>query len=469
MDRSPAKPRAGTGSDCRGTRVADFILRRPVDAFPPEALRAAAIQMLDTVGIAAAATLLDIGRIACDGAVLLYGASDPRTAARIMFNGRRASLAGAAFAAATYTDNLDGHDGYLPTKGHIGVAVVPALAALAEIAPDLSGPEALATLTVGYEVAGRAGMALHATVTDYHTSGAWNCIGVAAMAARLMPLTHEQWRHAAGIAEYFGPRSQMMREIATPTMLHDGSGMGALIGLSAAVLAGQGFEGAPAITLEAPEVMPHWADLGQFWQVRHQYTKPYPVCRWAHAAIDAALMLCRHHALRADDIAAISVNSFHEAAALFRGMPSTTSQAQYSLAFAVATAVLNGRIGVEHIVGAGLRDPEVARLLERIEVHEAPRHSARFPQGRWADVTIATRDGGTFESGDTQASGGPEAPFTVADIERKYMEFAGAALGKARASAIRDRILGLTEPGSRFADLAGLLYDPPAGRLPDAA
>ena len=44
-------------------------------------------------------------------------------------------------------------------------------------------------------------------------------------------------RHALGIAEYHGPRSQMMREIDNPTMLHDGSGMGALVGVNAALLA----------------------------------------------------------------------------------------------------------------------------------------------------------------------------------------------------------------------------------------
>ena len=45
-----------------------------------------------------------------------------------------------------------------------------------------------------------------------------------------MGLSPDQLRQALGIAEYHGPRSQMMREIATPTMLHDGSGMGALVG-----------------------------------------------------------------------------------------------------------------------------------------------------------------------------------------------------------------------------------------------
>ena len=275
----------------------------------------------------------------------------------MMFDGRRVSLAGAAFAVATQIDNLDGHDGYSPTKGHIGVAVVPALAALAEQMPDLGGRDALAALVIGYEVAGRAGIALHASVSDYHTSGAWNALGVVALAARLRGMTDEQLREALGIAEYHGPRSQMMREIATPTMLHDGSGMGALVGLSAAVLAELGFTGAPAITVEDPALADHWADLGSFWQSLHQYVKPYPICRWAHAAIDGVRVIRLEHGIAADDVAEVTVNSFHYAATLFRDMPDTTSKAQYSLRFAVATFLIHGRIGLEHISGEGLRTP----------------------------------------------------------------------------------------------------------------
>ena len=443
------------------TRLADFVLRRPASVFPQPVLEQARYLLLDTLGIAVAAGPMDAGKIARDVAVLLYGSSDPQHSARMLFDGRRASIAGAAYAVATQTDNLDGHDGYSPTKGHIGVAVVPALAALAEARPDLTGPEALASLVIGYEVAGRAAIALHATVSDYHTSGAWNALGVAAVAARLRRLNETQLREALGIAEYHGPRSQMMREIATPTMLHDGSGMGALVGLSAAVLAERGFTGAPAITVEAPEVTEYWRDLGVFWQSLHQYVKPYPICRWAHAAIDAVRGLCLAHNLSAADIANIQVNSFHYAATLFDGMPDTTSKAQYSLRFAVATYVIHGRIGLEHISGAGLKDAAVAELLARVTVTETERHSARFPAGRWADVVITTNDGRVLASGDVHARGGPEAPMSLQDVGAKYMEFAAPVLGANRAAAIRDAVLSLDDRDSRFSDLAALLYDPP--------
>ena len=440
--------------------VCDFTLRRAPKDIPSATLANASLLLLDTLGIAAASVVLDSGRIARDVASCLYAAGSDEYRARMLFDGRSLSLAGAVYAAATQIDNLDGHDGYNPTKGHIGVVTVPTLSALAEAAPKLTGPDALAALVVGYEVAGRAGIALHATVSDYHTSGAWNALGVAAMGARMRNHSDEQLRQALGIAEYHGPRSQMMREINNPTMLHDGSGWGAMVGLSATILAEQGFEGAPAITLEAPEVASHWADLGSFWQVDHQYIKPYPICRWAHASIDATRALQMTHKFSAGDIEHIQLNCFHEAAQLYATMPEDTSKAQYSLPFAVATMAAHGTISTQHITGEGLSDPVVAGLVARTSVSESERHSERFPLGRWSDIQITLKDGRVLDSGDVHARGGPEDPVTPDQIRDKFMEFAIPAIGEQRAQKIREGVERLLEPNSRFADFAELLYEP---------
>ncbi len=401
------------------------------------------------------------GVIARDTADLLYGTNSDKFAARMMFDGRKVSIAGAAYAAATQTDNLDGHDGYNPSKGHIGVVVIPALAALAETVADFSGPEALAAVIIGYEVAGRAGISLHDTVDDYHTSGAWNALGVVAMAARLRGMSVEQMCQAMGIAEYHGPRSQMMREIANPTMLHDGSGWGAMVGISSAILAEKGFIGAPAITIEGENVEEHWKDLGEFWQMEHQYIKPYPICRWAHAAIDATRNLILESDLKPDDIKHIQVNSFHEAACLFPTMPNNTSMAQYSLPFAVATMVAYRDIGVEHISGEGLRDPLVESILKKITVTEVDKHSARFPTGRWADVQITLKNDKVVSSGDIHARGGPEEPMNEDEIIQKFMRYATPGLGQERSEKIVEAVLGFLEPESKFSDLGALIYDAP--------
>ncbi|MGB2189240.1 MAG: MmgE/PrpD family protein [Candidatus Puniceispirillaceae bacterium] len=442
------------------SQVTDFVFSLAPENVPAAARRAAALMCLDTLGVAAAATPMQAGRIGRDTAALLHAAGAPSHAAPMLFDGRRVSLAGAAYAAATQTDNLDAHDGYNPVKGHIGVVIMPALLALAEQADDMDGDTALMLITLGYEIAGRAGLALHATACDYHTSGAWNALGVVAVAARMRGLSTDQFRQALGIAEYHGPRSQMMREIGSPSMLHDGSGWGAMVGISSAILAEKGFTGAPAITVENPEVARIWADLGGSWIMSDQYVKPYPICRWAHAPIDGVRELMLAHDLTHDDIAGIRINTFHEGVCLFQGVPDSTAVAQYSLSFAVATQAVHGRIGLEHVSGAGLRDPRVLALIDRIAVAESDVHNASFPHTRDADVQITLRDGRELDSGLVHARGGSERPMPEGDIIAKFGEFAGPVLGASRADAIRDAVLGLADGGAGLADLRQHLYAP---------
>ena len=435
--------------------IAAFVLA-PNPPIPESALEMAALLLLDTTGVGASAANMQAGQIARDLAADMYGGT-AENRVPMLFDGRMVSPAGMAFAAATQIDNLDAHDGYNPTKGHIGCAVVPALYAFAAQRPDLTGREVLEALVIAYEFAARAGVALHDTVSDYHTSGAWNALGVAAMGCRLLGHDAEVLRHALGIAEYHGPRSQMMREIATPTMLHDGSGMGALVGLMAVDMAARGFQGAPAITVEAEEVAHTWQDLGEDWTIEKNYIKPYPICRWAHAAIDAVHQLQSEHAFKDEAIQQVTVRTFHEAAQLYAGVPDSTSKAQYSLAFAVASMLRHGRIGVEQISENAFADEATANLLARIDVLEDQRHSSRFPAGRWSDVTIDLTDGRTLSSGDVHARGGPEAPMSEAEVKEKFLSLSRQTGAPQRMEQIWAAGKALLAPDTPFSALADLV------------
>ena len=79
-------------------------------------------------------------------------------------------------------------------------------------------------------------------------------------------------------------------------MVKDGSGWGAVAGVSAAYLAQTGFTGAPANLLEGDA----WLDLGQRWLILEQYVNPEPVCRWAQPAVHAAQNLQQTNAFEAD-------------------------------------------------------------------------------------------------------------------------------------------------------------------------
>ena len=263
------------------TQVIDFIHDTRFEDIPNEVIQAAVRCLTDTLGVSVGGTQTDMSRIIRNHAARQFGG----TGAHIWWDGRTASPAGAALANGITIDALDAHDGYKPAKGHVGCGVIPGLIAVMEAEGIRDAKELLTSVVIGYEIGSRAGPALHASVSDYHTSGAWVALAVAALGARQLGLTKAQTREAVGIAEYHGPRSQMMRVIDAPTMVKDGSGWGAMAGVSAAYLAQDGFTGAPAITMEAADVAHFWDDLGQNWLVAQQYVKLYPVCRWAEPPV----------------------------------------------------------------------------------------------------------------------------------------------------------------------------------------
>ena len=289
----PTTSSAEPGSRFKGWKsrmqVIQFIHETTWDDLPENVRLQARRCLLDTVGAGVGGRATELSRIVHEFAVSTFGGQG----AQLWLDGRKVSPPGAALASGMTIDALDVHDGHSLTKGHAGAAIVPGLFAMvsSDNGGQLSGKDFLTTLVVGYEIALRAGIALHDTACDYHTSGAWNVIGVAALAARRLGLKGELTRHALGIAEYHGPRSQMMRCIDHPTMVKDGSGWGAMAGISAARLAQNYFTGAPALTVESSEVRQVWQDLGRNWQITRQYFKPHAVYCWAHPAIEAALAL----------------------------------------------------------------------------------------------------------------------------------------------------------------------------------
>ncbi len=426
--------------------VISFLHDTTIDDLPDRVVGLGHRCLLDLLGVAAAGRTTRLSAIVHDHALAHFGPGSK--ASPMLFDGRMVSPAGAALAAGMTIDSIDAHDGHRLAKGHAGCHQLPALLAFVTAEDRLDPSEFLSSLVVGYEMATRAGIALHETVADYHTSGAWGAVACAALGARVLGLDRGSTFDAMGIAEYHGPRSQMMRVIDHPTMLKDGSGWGAMAGVSAAYLAAEGFTGAPAITVSAPEVAHVWADLGTRWIIEEQYFKPHPVCRWAQPAVEAVLELCRTESVQSSGIEAIEVTTFHEAARLATVLPETTEHAQYSLPFPVAAAAARGRLGASEIGDDALADPEIRALATRVRIGEDPEYNAAFPGERFARVALVLADGRVLRSGTTAARGDHERPLSDGEIRAKYHEFADPVLGGARASTVERAVDDLTAQDS---------------------
>ena len=537
----------------------DFVLHLDYQDLPETTRHTLRRSLLDTLGVAMVGSTTGMSRRVREFAHRFWAAGPDTPAARMLLDGRETSLPGAAMAGAFTIDAVDAHDGHRGAKGHAGAAVVPVLLAAAETLGarglSLDGRDLLAAMAVGYEVSYRTALAQHATTPDYHTSGAWSAVGVAAMLARLLGLSAAQLREAVGIAEYHGPRSQMMRCIEFPTNLRDGLGWGApggvsaallaelgftgapaltvesedaapfwetlgdnweieqtyykpypvcrwahpaldgvaamlarLLGLdatrlreavgiaeyhgprsqmmrciefptnlrdglgwgapggvSAALLAELGFTGAPALTVESADAIPFWETLGEHWEIEQTYYKPYPVCRWAHPALDGVAALLRTHDIQAGDIESIRVRTFRYATQLAGHAPQTLDEFCYGIAYPLATLAVRGQLGAAELAPDVLSDPEIQGLSQAVVLEEHTPYTELSPAERWADVTLYLRDGRVLEDRPRTARGDPGDTLTDGELVEKYHGFADPVVGAARAAEIRELSLHLDE------------------------
>src|SRR5918998_243467 len=395
-------------------------------------LRTQAIHcVLDLCGAAVAGSRTKAAQTAAAYALYAHG-TGPST---IIGTGANCTPVGAALANGFAASALDIDDGYRPVKGHPGAVVFPAVLAAAEEAQS-SGVEFLTALVVGYEVAMRAGRVLHSLYDFYHGSGAWAPIGAAAGVARLLDCNAEQTWHALGIAEFHAAMTPEMRSVDHPSMLKDGIGWGAMVGIASGQLAARGFTGIPAL-FDAGDSGPHLTEsLGVEYLILDLYFKPYACCRWAQPAIEGALSAARQIGATATEVAKVRVHTFEAATHLRCASPRTTEEAQFSLPWPIACALIDGVVGPEQVTGESLSDAAHLELASRVEVVVDAELERVFPEEALAWVEIETMGGSRARSGISAAPDDAGTLFPDRKRVKKFMDLTHPVLDSDRAKKL---------------------------------
>jgi 2-methylcitrate dehydratase PrpD len=436
-------------------RVAEFVRAMRWQDLPTGVRTRAIHCVLDLCGAAVAGSRLKAARTALAYTLYAHGAGS----STIIGAGAGSTPVGAALANGFAASALDIDDGYRPVKGHPGAVVFPAVLAAAEEA-ESRGVEFLTALVVGYEVAMRAGRILHPLYTFYHGSGAWAPIGAAAGVARLLGCGTEQTWHALGIAEFHAAMTPEMRSVEHPSMLKDGIGWGAMVGIASGQLAARGFTGIPAL-FDADESGGHLAgSLGNEYLILDLYFKPYACCRWAQPAVEGALSAARQIGATAADVARIRVHTFEAATHLRSASPRTTEEAQFSLPWPIACALIDGVVGPEQVIEASLEDPVRRELAARVEILVDAELEAAFPDRALAWVEIETTGGSRARSRISAAQGDAGSPLRDSDLMSKFGTLTEPVLGTDRAEELASAVWRL--PGSPNLDELTSLLRPAA-------
>jgi len=427
--------------------VADFVHDLRWDDLPAPVQGQAIRVLLDLCGCALGGSRTRVAQIFAAYARHTHGSGD----ATIIGSSFTASAVGAALANGYAASALDIDDGYRPLKGHPGAVVFPGILAAAEHV-GANGQAFLTALVAAYEVAMRAGHILHAFYGFYHGTGSWGPIGAAAGAARLLGCTPEQIWHAMGVGEFHACMTPEMRSVDHPSMLKDGIGWGAMVGLASAELAARDLTGIPSLfdTTDGADIP--LDDLGREWLIMRLYFKPHACCRWAQPAVDGARAAARQLGVAFADIACVRVHTFEAALHLRNAAPRSTEEAQFSLPWPVACALIDGAVGPEQVRESALADPDRRALAARVEMVHDPDIEAAFPERALAWVEVETADGRSARSGLIAAHGDPDAPLTDAEHTEKYHRLVTPVLGARRAEELRATIEAL--PSAR--DIRGL-------------
>ncbi len=423
---------------------------------PPEVVAAAKVRVLDTLGAALAGVQLGNHRP-------VLGLLRPEAgAASVWGEPRRVDARDAALANSFSTHSTYLEDGSRFTGGHPSSVVIPAALAEAE-AQGGSGEALLTAIAAGYEVFLRLGRAIYpaTVVRGFQSTAVLGAVAAAAASASLRGLSPEAAAHALAIAANLGVGlKEALKSSASQPIQVARSCEG---GLVAAALASGGLEGAPAIfekgflpafagDCDAAAIV---AGLGERYRIGETYLKRHAGCRGNHAPVDAALELVARHGLKATQVRRVRalVDTVTRAAAI--EPPADAEQAQFSIAFSIAVALIHGNASVFQYSDERLAEPALRQLMQRVSVEVDASLDAGYPDKRAARVEVELEDGRVLTHAVDNARGEPEYPLSPADVESKFQALASPRLG-ARARSVRDVVMRLDELAT-MEPLAGLL------------
>jgi len=314
-------------------------------------------------------------------------------------------------------------------------------------------------VVAGYEVQIRLSIALNPTDhynRGFHPTATCGVFGAAAAAARVLGLTAEEVAHAFGLCGSQAAGSmQFLVDGAWNKPYH--TGYAAMGGLIAATMAAEGFRGAVEalegkagfLRAYAPNPSPEAAvaGLGETYETMDIAVKPYPSCRYGHAAMDALIALRAANELDFRDVESVEVGLPRTGWNIIgdpeqeKQRPRNYVDGQFSMPFVAAVALREGGMGWDDYA-RHLGDAETLALCRRIHSVVDPQVEAEFP-AHMSGVARVRTGAGDFEKLVVVARGEPENFLNDAEMRAKFDDLVGPYLEPSDRDRLAAALLGM--------------------------
>lgn len=359
---------------------------------------------------------------------------------------------------------------------HAGVSVVPASLAAAEIAGrPVTGAEFYSAVMVGLELMCRLGMATRIGLIEsgFIYSSLFGYFGATAAAARILNFSPAETVNALGIAfTQAAGTHQVTRDAALTKRMQPGFAARAALtsvamsraGIRGAQRTFEGEDGLGRIYLQSQLDGAALRDgLGERFRFLDLAYKPYPCCRFNHTAIGAALQLRGQPGFdwrKIRRIEAFTNNQAFEAVGTpleIRQAPTTIVQAQFSICYTVACALVNGHAGLEDFTEDALARPDVRALSAKVQPLVDPEIERVWGRNVGPTRVVAHCENGVFTAQVDEAKGSLAAPMSPTEWRRKLEDCVGfGGFGSELADRFERTLGGLVQSGDVVAALQQL-------------
>ena len=456
--------------------ILDFLCGDLPARVPEEARRLATTGFIDCIGVALAGADQPVTRN------LWRSERGGREESRVLLSATRLPAAGAALIGSAAAHALDLDD--YAFANHTSAVLVPPILAEAEVV-NASGARMLGAYLAGFEV----WSVLARREKDYmqgagwHPTGVYGPVAAAAALCWLRGMSHRQTRNALGLAVAAG--GGVMDNFGTQAKPYQAARAAeagvvavrrALAGLDAGPEALDGAGGFLKVISPAGRVdrASPANDLGRDWYMAEHglNIKRYPVVGAAQRCVDAALQLHADHDIDCGRIARVTarISEAHSSVMQFR-LPADAMQAKFSLEFAVAAALLFGRLGLVEMHDEVVRRDDLQELMQRVERVEGPDDDPVYPVGaRYDTVSVSLSDGSEIVSDPVHRyRGHGKNPLSIAELQAKFMDCATSPGTRASPpSEGRMPSLARNQPGSEGVPPSSRAGRPRSQRVPCA-
>ena len=442
-------------------KMAEFCKDIKFEKLPNQVVKRAKLLILDTVGIIIRARHDAESTKSLISAVNKLDLNNGKC--QVFSDTNRYVPSAAALINGTLAHSLDFDDTHAEASLHSSAPILAAAFAAAQM-KNCSGQELITACVLGYEIQIRLGLAGGSSAhyqRGFHPTATCGVFGAAAAAGYIVGLNKEQFISAFGIA--------LSQSSGSMQFLNDGSwtkrshvGQAAQNGLNSAILAGEGFKG-PKEAFEGKwgylnsfvsggDLSKALEGLGEKYETLNLGVKPYPSCRYSHAAIDGLLALKKEVNFNVDELEDVDIG-LSETALNIIGYPIEEKQnpenvvdGQFSMPFCAALVLKNGSFTWDDYK-LNLKNDDILNLCKRVNVSPNKQAEECCPKYMSANVKIKV-SGKVYEKFIKIPKGDPENFMTDQEFEDKFDGLTNPYLSEGKLDELKNFMLRIDNANS---------------------